>query len=214
MIFLGDVLATLSALRGESSPPASTTAVRTEFINRTLEEIYEAADWSFARVAATVTLVSGLASLPSGLSFEHPFNVQYESTPGNPLTAIEMNEISTNDRYNAADGQNLYWLTTNGDGTYVLNTRDTSPTRIKYTGYAVAPTLAASVGTPFPDRMTVALGANRWVSKAQNPEADISQDEDLYQNRLGDNIGAYNRSTRKRRLRTAQTEAGSATGDF
>jgi hypothetical protein len=213
LILLNDVLTTLSYIRGETSIPSTTTNQRTEFVQRTLDEIYESFPWKFAELNTLISVVSGLATLPTNLSIEHEYNFQYEATPGNALTEVELNEININDRYRVTPGSNLFWLTANSDGTYVFNTRETIG-QIKLIGRVTTPILGATIGTPFPDRMTIALGANRWVIKAQNPEADISQDEDLYQNRLAANIGAFSRNRKRREVRTLQSESGSSTGDI
>lgn len=213
MIFAPDILQTLSYQRGETSVPQTATAQRTEFIQRTLDEIYESYEWKFSEVNATVAVVNGIAALPSGLSMSHQLNLSYLSNGVTPATEVELNQINLNDRYKALAGQRKYWLTSDGDGTFSANLLEPASVLLVH-GYLAAPTINATIGTPFPDRMTIALGANRWVIRAQNPEADISQDEDLYQNRLADNIAGEQHVQPRRHMRGIQEEHGYGTGDL
>ena len=87
-------------------------------------------------------------------------------------------------------------------------------TNYKLDYQVLPPTINASIGTAFPDRLTLALGANRWVKQSEDPQADISQDDILFKNQMAKNIASENRNRARTVRRSAQTETGHFTGDF
>lgn len=204
-----DILLTLSYLRGERTVPTTNTEGRKEFIQQTLNELYAAYRWKWNEVSTYITVVSGIATLPSGLSLNHELNVSYvngtEETP--------YDEINASDKAGAQQGQNLYWLTTIDGENHQLNTKETVD-QLSIAYQPVAPVISATIGTPYPDRLTIALGANRFVKLSEDPDADLAQDDTLFQNRLNTNIAAQNRPRPRRERRSAQSETGSYTGEF
>lgn len=210
LLFPTDVLTSLAYLLGERSVNATTSATRTDFVQSTLQEAYQAYPWRFATTTATISIVSGIASLPTNVDVSHPLNATYY----NGTTEIDLDEIDLNDKDLVLDGDNKFWLTAQSDGTFLLNTKDTIPAYAIVTYQQQAPILAASVGTPYPSKNTLALGARRYVKLGQNPDADISQDEKLFQSRLSADIAAQQVPAPRRARRTAQTRAGSSTGSF
>lgn len=207
-----DILSSLSYLKGENSVPTTNVAGRKAFIQDTLDEIYEAHPWRFSHVANVSIAVdaSGIASLPSGLRFDHMVKVRFQPSG----SEIEMDEIHTADRAQVDTTDDLYWIEHRGDAEYNFVTKHADVTHILVDYHHAAPTINASIGTPFPDKLTVALGANRWQKMAEDPQADISQDDVIFSNRLANNIAADNFNKPTRARRTAQTEAGHSTGDI
>jgi hypothetical protein len=189
---------TLSYLLGENAVPTSGIATsRRNFIQRTLEEVYRAYPWPFAGANATLTVSGGTATMPSDFDWQHKVYAYFYS--GDTQTGLEEINIGDSDMYVA--NQYKFWLEPIDESTYVLKTKDTvyDTALVKY--QSVAPTINASVYTPFADTMSLALGARRYVKLGQNPDADISQDEALFQKRLNENISAVqvNRPLRKGR---------------
>lgn len=212
MLYLTPLLTTLAYLNGERAVNATTSGPRTDFLQKTLEECYEAYPWRFARATATLTISSGIATLPSNFDISHPVNASYYSSTSLEL-ALE--EIDQNDKSMATDGSLQYWLESVPDSnTFVLNTKETTPSNVVVVYQTTAPILAASVGSAYPSAQTVALGARRWVKLGQNPDADISQDEALFQSKLAGDIAAHQVPAPKRTRRTAQSMSGTSTGDF
>lgn len=206
-----DIMNTLAYLRGERSAPTTNIAGRLDFIQRTLDEIYEYHPWRFSHVANVSIAVdaSGIASLPSGLTFQHGVQVRYMSG----TDEIPLDEINVADRQKSVDGDQVYWIDSRGDDKYNVVTKE-SIDHIVVDYHHVAPTINASIGTPFPDRLTVALGANRWQKMSEDPQADISQDDVIFSNRLANNIAAENLNRPKIARRTIHTESNKYTGDF
>lgn len=189
---------TLSYLLGENNVPTSSVATsRKNFIQRSLEEIYRAHPWNFAKSTATINFSNGLATLPSDFDAQHKiYSYFYNGT-----TQTELREINIGDSDMWQDNDYKFWVEHVGNGTYAVKTKDTGYTTAVVTYQATAPVINASVYTPFQDQMAIALGARRYVKLGQNPDADISQDEALFQKRLNENISAsqVNRPLRKHR---------------
>ena len=95
-----DILLTLSYLRGERTVPSTNTEGRKEFIQQTLNELYAAYRWKWNEISTYITLVSGIATLPSGLSLNHELNVSYFD--GQDET--EYDEINVSDKSKATQG--------------------------------------------------------------------------------------------------------------
>lgn len=102
----------------------------------------------------------------------------------------EVEEINVGDQSLFETNDYKYWLEPQTDGTYLLKTKDNTYDSVVVRYQTQVPVINASVYTPFNDDMTVALGARRYVKLGQNPDADISQDEALFQKRLTENIAS------------------------
>ena len=211
LVYQGDVMLTLSYLLGERTVPSTGTEGRKDFIQRTLNEVYRDYPFKFNEGLVTLSVASGIASLPSDFSLDHTPFVNYTTSSGT-ATDLELADVGDQDAINIGD--NKYWLTsTTGDGAYVLNTKEViSSVVVRY--QKVPPTLGASVGTPYPSTMALALGAKRYYRMSQDPEADISQDEALFQKRHQEVVRAQQMSAPRNRRKSAQSIAGYSTGDF
>lgn len=187
MINQTTILETLSYLLGENSVPTSSIVdSRKRFIQHTLEEIYRAYPWTFAQGTATLTFSGGLATMPS--DFDSQQKVYSYFTNGDQQTTVT--EINVGDQDMWETGDYKFWIEPLDETTYLLKTKDNNYTDLTIKYQKQVPTINASIATPFPDAMTVALGARRYVKLGQNPDADISQDEALFQKRLTENIAA------------------------
>lgn len=203
------VMQTLSYLRGERTIPTTNVEGRKDFIQRTLEEVYAAFPWKCTELESNLSVVSGIATLPSGVSLDHEI---YASVLDGS-TEIEHAQIDSKDRHKASAGDNVWWLSHIADGRLQLNTKEAIDSVI-VRAHSVAPEINASVSTPFNDRMTLALGANRFVKVSEDPDADISQDEALFVNRLNGNISNEQRSEATQDIETLQTLTGHYTGEI
>lgn len=181
-----DIMTTLTYLMGERSIPTTATESRKDFIQRTLEEIYRVYRWPFANANATLSVSSGTATLPSTFDTQHKLYVYFY----NGDSQIALDEISVGDSDMYGDGDRKFWLQKTGNNTFVINTKDTDITTLIANHQSVVPEINASIQTPFSDRMTIALGAKRYIKLAEDPNADIAQDESLFQKRLSENIAA------------------------
>lgn len=205
-----DVLEDLSFLEGNQSVPTSGIDDWKRFVQRTLEEVWRQYPWDFAKTIATVTMSGGVGTLASGAMIDAIYDVRYArsgSGDDNKYTEIDFDE-----RDSYGQGNFRYWLTGNTP-TPVINTNETdSPLTVWYR--TLPPQINASVTAPFPDSMVIALGARRYVRMGENPQADIAQEEQIFQKRLEEVWGWYNRH-RPRRARRAFTSiaTGQVGGD-
>lgn len=211
MIYLGDVMLSLSYLLGENTVPNTGTQGRQQFIKDTLKEVYHAYPWKFAEALATLSVTaSGIASLPSDFSLSHLPYVKYYQSDG--VTATDLDLANEEDQEDINIGDNKYWISSlTNDNQYILNTKEViSSVVVKY--QRSAPDIAASVGTPFNSSSVLALGARRYYRIAQDPEADISQEEALFQKRLQETIAAVQVSAPRKKRRTKLSDSGWYTG--
>lgn len=198
MINQTDIMETLSYMLGENNVPTSSVATsRKNFIQRTLEEVYRAYPWPFAQATATLSFDNGTATLPANFDIQHKVYAYFYN--GDTQTALSEINVGDSDWYRDYDYR--FWIENIADNTYAIKTKDTgySSAVVKY--QTAPPVINATVYTPFSDQTTIALGARRYVKLGQNPDADISQDEALFQKRLNENMAAQqvNRPLRKHR---------------
>jgi hypothetical protein len=198
MITQTQALTTLSYLLGENSVPTSSVLdSRKNFIQNTLNEIYRAYPWSFAAANATLTFASGIATLPADFDYQHKIYGYFY----NGSTQTQLDEINIGDSDMYIQNQYKFWIEHVIDDTFQIKTKDTNYTTAVISYQTEVPTLSSTVSTPFNDANIIALGAKRYVKASENPDADISQDEALFQKRLNEVIGAVqvNRPLRKHR---------------
>lgn len=187
MINQTTILETLSYLLGETSVPTSSVVdSRKRFIQKSLEEIYRAYPWTFSQGTVTLAIASGTATLPSDFDWQHKATAYFFN--GDLQTGVEEINVGDQELYRTNDYK--YWLEPQTDGTYLLMTKDTTYSSVVVRYQKEPPIINASISTPFLDDLTVALGARRYVKLGQNPDADISQDEALFQKRLTENIAS------------------------
>lgn len=200
-----DVLEDLSFLEGNQSVPTSGIDDWKRFIQRTLEEAWIAYPWDFAKTMATVSVSNGIATLASGAMLDGLYDVRF--TVGGSGDDHHYSEIPFEEQDSYSQGNYRYWLTGNTPNP-VINTKETDGILTAWYK-ALPPQINASVTVSFPDSMILALGARRYVRAAENPQADISQEEQTFQARLEELWGWYNR-TKPRSAR--RVFSGVATG--
>lgn len=206
-----DILTTLAYLLGERSVNATTSAPRADFVQQTLIEAYQAYPWRFARTNATLTISNGIATLPTNYDDSHLAHVKF-----NNGVETELDLVDPDDAEDLSDGDRAAWIETVADDVFVIKTKDADVTTALVRYQKKAPVLDSSgtVVTPYPNKMTIALGARRYVKLGQNPDADISQDEKIFQNKLSQDIAFQQVNAPRKRRKTAQTQTGTSTGDW
>lgn len=194
-----DYMLTLSYLLGESTIPPNGIDNRKRFVQETLGEVYRSYPWPFAYARQTLTLASGVATLATTFDYQQKLEAYFYYGD----TQINMEEVPEDDQPNYIDGSKVYWIENQSDGTYLLKTKDSTVTSVQVRFQTLVPQVNASITSPFEDTMTVALGARRYVKLSQDPNADVSQDEALFQKRLNENIAAVqvNRPTRRIKIK-------------
>lgn len=206
-----DILLTVAYLQGERSVNSTTSAPRRNFIQATLNEIYGAYPWRFARALATVVFSNGIATLPTNYDISHPSHIKF-----NNGTDVTIDEINEDDSELFSDGDRAAWIypvnADSEDSRYVLQSKDSDVSSASFKYQKMAPILdtAGTIKTQYPNSMTIALGARRYVKLGQNPDADVSQDEKIFKNRLAEDQAAHQVNQPRKHRRIIQNR----TGDF
>lgn len=212
MLYQSDILTSLAYMLGERSVNSTTSAPRARFIQMTLDEAYGAHPWRFARATATLSISSGIATLPTTYDDNHAAQALFDSG-----ATYKLDPVHGDDEGDVSDGDRACWIEVLDDGvTYILHTKDSDVSTVRFKYQKKAPTLDTngSTGTPYPKEVTLTLGARRYVKLGQNPDADISQDEALFQKRLSADIAAHQVPGARKRRRSAYSQSGTYTGDF
>lgn len=206
-----DILTTLAYLLGERTVNSTTSAPRADFVQQTLTEAYQAYPWRFARTNATLTITSGIATLPTNYDDNQQAHIKF-----NNGTETTLDPIDPDDSEQVQAGDRAVWIESVADDVFVIKTKDTDLTTALVRYQKKAPVLDSSgtIVTPYPNKMTLALGARRYVKLGQNPDADISQDEKIFQNKLSQDIAFQQVNAPRKRRKTAQGQTGSSTGEF
>jgi hypothetical protein len=198
---LTDVQTDLAYLLGEQSAPSTSNSdyvVRQTFIQRALERAYRAYPFGFNRLTATVPLVSGVATLASAVMQDSILDVREVVSGTNNDNVFE--RVTNADSDNYSQGDFKYWLT-GYQGALLLNSSEADRT-LAYRYTSGAPILNASISTPFPSSMALARGALIYYRQAEDPQADIGQEEALFTGEVQEIISQYNRSRPQRKITT------------
>lgn len=189
-----DVLQDMSYLLGEASVPTSGIDDRKRFIQRGLERIARLYDFDEMYALATVSMtLSGnfyTGSLPSDSGESPALDVRVINTGSNDDYVFT--KIPYEDQDKAQAGEYKYWMTGSAND-YTISTRDdVGAVTVRY--LQKAPTINASVSTTFPSSIVIARAALVYYKQAENPLADISQDEALFQRELEEVIARQQRN--------------------
>lgn len=190
-----DVLLDLSYLLGESSIPTSGIDDRKAFIQRGLQRIVRLYDFDEMYALATVSLTLGSNSFYSGaLPADAAESPSLDVRVINPGTNDDyvFEKVAYEDQDKAVTGDYKYWLTGSAND-YTMTTRDdVSNVVVRY--LQSAPTINASISTTFPSSIVIARAALVYYRQAENPMADIAQDEALFKTELEEVIARQNRN--------------------
>ena len=190
-----DVLLDLSYLLGESSIPTSGIDDRKAFIQRGLQRIVRLYDFDEMYALATVSLTLGgnafySGALPADAAESPSLDVRVINSGTNDDYVFT--KIPYTDQDEAIAGDYKYWLTGSAND-YTMSTRDdVSNVVVRY--LQSAPTINASISTTFPSSIVIARAALVYYRQAENPMADIAQDEALFKTELEEVIARQNRN--------------------
>ncbi len=203
-----NIMTDLSYLLGEQTVPTSGVSDREAFIQRTVEEVYRSYAFPQTFETATVSLTSGVATIASTYYPNGPLDVRVVNSGSHADYLFD--EIPYDERDDYDQGQYKYWVT--GDETHaVINSNDGDSTlTLRYQSKPAE--VNASISIPFDDSMVFALGALRYVRIGENPEADITQEEDNFQVKLDQMIAQYVRNSARGRRKTLSSKDGWRTG--
>lgn len=219
VLYQNDFLTTLAYLMGEKTVNSSTSAPRADFIQSALHDAYGAYPWIFSRDKTTITLASNLATLPADYDPRHTAWAFAPDTAVSTNDGTRLDPVSDVDNKDLQDGDRAMWIhpVQGGDGTrYVLRTKDSDLSTLYFRYQKVEPTLdsAGTIGTPYPNKRTIALGARTYVKLGQNPDADVSQELKQFEKELAKDVAQFQVQEPRKRRRTAQGQTGSFTGDW
>jgi hypothetical protein len=190
-----DVLQDMSYLLGEASVPTSGIDDRKRFIQRGLERIARIYDFNEMYAIATVSLTASsngfyAGTLPTDSGESPDLDVRKINSGTNDDYVFT--KIPYEDQDKALTGEYKYWLT-GSTGDYTMATRDNvDAVTVRY--LQKAPSINASVSTTFPSSIVIARAALVYYKQAENPLADISQDEALFQRELEEVIARQQRN--------------------
>ena len=212
LFYQNDFLTTLAYEMGERSVNSTTSTSRADFIQTALADAYKAYPWRFARVNATLTVTGGLATLPTDYDNNHLAYAKFD----NGGVAQDIDLVDADDEDDLSDGDRAAWVEAIGDGDrYVLKLKDSDVATLRFRYQKLAPVLSvASTGTPYFNKRTIVLGARRDVKLGQNPDADISQDQAIFEREIAKDIAAHQVNAPRKRRRTAHGQTNTATGEF
>lgn len=196
-ISLTDVQQDLSYLEGNQTVPVSGIDDWNRFIQRTLEEAWRQYPWDFAKTLATVSISNGVGTLASGAMLDGIYDIRFVNSGSGD--DHHYTEIPFEDQDSYSQGNYRFWVT-GSPMNPVINTKETDGV-LQVWYKTLPPQINASVTAPFPDSMIIALGARRYIRAAENPQADISQEETIFQKRLEELWGWYNRHKPRRNRR-------------
>ena len=203
-----DILEDLSFLLGDTSVPTSGIDDRKRFIQRRLEQVWTMYDWDFTKVTATVAVTNGVATLASGAMLDGIKDVRVVNSGNSDDYVYTELPYSEGDDYNVGDYKYSVQGTTPNPR---IVTKDTgSPLTVYYT--QLPPQINASIGAPFPDAMVIARGALVDVRIGENPQADVSQEDALFQRSVEQLWAFYNRNKPRRARKTFGGQNGYYTG--
>jgi len=190
-----DVLLDLSYLLGESSIPTSGIDDRKAFIQRGLQRIVRLYDFDEMYALATVSLTLGSNAFYSGAlpadAAESP-NLDVRVINSGTNDDYVFTKVPYEDQDKAVAGDYKYWLTGSAND-YTMTTRDdVSNVVVRY--LQTAPTINASISTTFPSSIVIARAALVYYRQAENPMADIAQDEALFKTELEEVVARQNRN--------------------
>lgn len=201
----------LSYLLGETAVPTTGVEDRQTFIQRALERVYRAYDFPMNKVIATVALAGGVATLPSNVHQDSSLDIRFI---GAGVGADQVyRQIDYMDQDNYGPGTYAYWLT-GYEGNYVLNTNETTANTLTLRYETTTPVISATISTPFPSSMALARGALIYYRQAEDPQADVAQEEYFFEQELNEVIAQYNRSRPMPRARTLHEVSGTYIGDI
>lgn len=183
---LYDARQRLSYLLGESSQPSSTSeiALRDQFINDSLIDVYNRREWAWTRTNATVPIVNGLASLPSTVRQEGVKDLRevLVDQPDHIYRLIDYREF---DSYN--NTSYVYRLTGNAESGSYLAQLSVTNASIATVYFTQKPPLLANVSDTFPlpnGAMILAKGALMYYRMQQDPQADVTPESQSFENEI------------------------------
>lgn len=212
MVNQTDVFTDLSYLVGNDTIPSPIPSNWGTFVQRALERISRAVDFDFGKVVATVSLTSGVGSLPTNARQSPDLDIRIVNSSQNDDYIFTQTTYEKFDSYTMGDYR--YYVTTSQAGIQSITTTETNTPAVSVRYSLAAPTINASIATNFPSSMVIAKGALIYVREAEDKDADTGQEEAKFTNELEEVISAMERTQPTVKAVTEQDVAGKQTGDL
>lgn len=219
-------LLTLTALQtelsnqlGENGLQANTLAPRQQFLQDALKDAWKMYPWPFSLIDTSLAFTAGVAVLPNDFMPDGHF---YLDDGINKWANVDYSERLTKNS-NANTFYIRFNTTTNAYEAVMANTSGLPSTtislslRYQYQPLTLADTLTAGVSapTPYPNASTLSKGALVYSTLADNPEADIAQQESRFQAAVQADYSAFNRIRMRNKRATGIAETrGHSTGMY
>ena len=199
-ITMDDCMTSLSDLLGEETVPTQGISGRKRFLQRTLEDLYKIYEWPFAMIDTTFTLSSGSYTLPNTFLREGNHYIRFGSN--------ELSEIAFDDLALTHDPLTRFYYSYD-ETNYILNVVGGEDQVLTVRYQRTAPDLLIDGGqTAYPNPKTIAIGALRYQKIADDPNADISQEEGMFLAAAQEDYSAFNRQRPSKRMRHVTEVAG------
>lgn len=191
-VSLDDVRNDITYLLGNETQISPWPTSYDNFIQKALQRITRYTDFDFGQTTATISLTSGVGSLPTNARQSPELDVR-EVVDGfdndNVFTPVPYQD---KDQYGTGDYR--YWLTTDSTGVQTINTTEPTVAAVTARYSLAAPTLNASIGTNFPSSMVIAKGALVYIREAEDKDADTAPEDAKFRIELEEVISAMQRN--------------------
>lgn len=191
-VSLDDVRNDITYLLGNETQISPWPASYDNFIQKALERITRYTDFDFGQTTATISLTSGIGSLPTNARQSPELDVR-ESVAGLDNDNV-FTPVPYQDRDKYGPGDYRYWLTTESTGVQTINTTEPTVANVTARYSLAAPTLNASIGTNFPSSMVIAKGALVYIREAEDKDADTAPEDAKFRIELEEVIAAMQRN--------------------
>lgn len=211
-VTMPQLMTELSYLLGEVSVPTSGVDGRKTFLQRALEDAWKLYPWPFSLTDTTLTFASGVATLPDDFLPEgHYYLIQNGKELGE--TDFKDKNLSVGTSFYISFSEGAYKANLLSGGVVDTTTSASLSFRYQYT----VPDLSTSDTKKayYTNPRTLALGALRDNVKADNPEADNSQETQAFVAAAQEDYSAFNRiRSRNRRAVSLSERNGYSIGEY
>lgn len=211
-VTMPQLMTELSYQLGEVSVPTSGVDGRKTFLQRALEDAWKLYPWPFTLTDTTLTFTNGVATLPDDFLPEgHYYLLRNGKEVGE--TDFKDKSLSTGTAFFISFDAGDYKAKLVSGGVDDTTTDTSLDFRYQYT----APDLSESDTKKayYPNPRTLALGALRDNVKADNPEADNSQEVQAFVAAAQEDYSAFNRiRSRNRRAVSLSERNGYSIGEY
>lgn len=192
----------LAYLLNQNTVPSAESARRAFFITSSVQRIYRSFDFDVANTSDTFTTdSSGQVDLS-----DQPFGgIPMILRISDGTTLNDFGFVMQQDVQRFVPGDRKYWILPDGEGNWTLFT--TEPNTSITVWFSIAPDISATQAAVF-QPMVIGKGALIYYRQAQDPDADVSVEEDEFKQEVSELIDQQNRRRPQRFIRTRRDVYG------